>query len=338
MIGNPIKAGLLAYGMSGKVFHAPFLETHAGFNLTAIVERSKNEALKDYPNVKIYRSSEALLADEEIELVVVNTPNYTHYELAKAALNAGKHVLIEKPLSVLRAEAEELFSLAFRKGLKVFAYQNRRFDSDFLSVKEVLESGKIGKIVEAHFRFDRYRDEISVKFFKEEPMPGAGILYDLGAHIIDQAISVFGVPDEFDKSYGNNRALSQVDDYAHVHLKYKNGVNIYVTANMLVADAPAAYSIYGTKGTYTKHRTDVQEEQLLAGIKPSDNNYGIENSGSEGKLVYYNDKGDKLEELVSIRKGDYMELFDGVYNSIRNKAEYYVQQNEIMAQLRILEK
>src|SRR5690606_477331 len=149
MIGNPIKAGLLAYGMSGKVFHAPFLETHAGFNLTAIVERSKNEALKDYPNVKIFRSSEALLADEEIELVVVNTPNYTHYELAKAALNAGKHVLIEKPLSVLRAEAEELFSLAFRKGLKVFAYQNRRFDSDFLSVKEVLESGKIGKIVEA---------------------------------------------------------------------------------------------------------------------------------------------------------------------------------------------
>jgi scyllo-inositol 2-dehydrogenase (NADP+) len=278
------------------------------------------------------------LADEEIELVVVNTPNYTHYELAKAALNAGKHVLIEKPLSVLRVEAEELFSLAFRKGLKVFAYQNRRFDSDFLSVKEVLESGRIGKIVEAHFRFDRYRDEISVKFFKEEPMPGAGILYDLGAHIIDQAISLFGVPDEFLKSYGNNRALSQVDDYAHVHLKYKNGVNVFVTANMLVADAPAAYSLYGTKGTYTKQRTDVQEEQLLMGMKPLDENYGMENSGVEGKLVYYNDNGDKGEEFISIRKGDYMELFDGVYNSIRNNEEYYVQQNEIMAQLRILEK
>src|SRR5690606_34606532 len=119
----------------------------------------------------------------------------------------------------------------------------RRYDSDFLSVKEIIESGALGNIVEAHFRFDRYRNEISYKFFKEEKIPGSGVLYDLGAHILDQAIYLFGSPDEFEKVYSCNRLNSQVDDYAHVHLKYKSGLNVYVTANMLVADEPPAYSI-----------------------------------------------------------------------------------------------
>ncbi len=336
-MGNPIKTGLLAYGMSGKVFHAPFVDKHPGFELVAIVERSKNDVLKDYPGVQQVREIDVILNHPEIELIVVNTPNYTHFEYAKAALNAGKHVLIEKPLSVLRSEAEELFSLAFRKNLKVFAYQNRRFDSDYKSVKQVLESGKLGKIVEGHFRFDRYRDEISYKFFKEQQIPGAGILYDLGAHIIDQAISLFGVPDDFSKTYSNNRKNTEVDDYAHVHLKYKTGTNIFITANMLVADAPPAYSLYGTKGSYTKRRTDVQEEQLLSGVKPNDENYGVERSGSEGKLVYY--LGDeKKEESIAAEKGNYMALFDNVYDSIRLDKEYYVKQNEIIGQLSILQK
>lgn len=337
-MNTPIKTGLLAYGMSGKVFHAPFIDAHPGFELTTIVERSKNDVPQDYPQVQQLRDIDELIHNPEIELVIVNTPNYTHYEYAKAALNAGKHVLIEKPLSVLRAEAEELFSLAFRKNLKVFAYQNRRFDSDFKSVKQVLESGKLGKIVEAHFRFDRYRDEISHKFFKEQQIPGAGILYDLGAHIIDQAISLFGVPDDFFKSYSSNRQNTEVDDYAYVHLKYKKGMNVFITANMLVADAPPAYSLFGTKGTYKKGRTDVQEEQLLAGLKPDDENYGIEKAGSAGKLIFYNDKGEINGESIVADKGDYMTLFDNVYSSIRKDEDYYVQQNEIIAQLSILQK
>jgi scyllo-inositol 2-dehydrogenase (NADP+) len=335
---NLIKTGLLAYGMSGKVFHAPFIDKHPGFELTAIVERSKNDVLTDYPNVKQLREIDAIINNPEIELIIVNTPNYTHFEYAKAALNAGKHVLIEKPLSVLRSEAEELFSLAFRKNLKVFAFQNRRFDSDYKSVKEILGSGKLGKIVEAHFRFDRYRDEISYKFFKEQQIPGAGILYDLGAHIIDQAISLFGIPDDFYKTYSNNRKLTEVDDYASVHLKYKTGTNIFITANMLVADAPPAYSLYGTKGSFTKNRTDIQEEQLLSGLKPDDENYGAEVSGAEGKLVYYTDGGERKEELIAAERGNYMSLFDNVYDAIRADKEYFVKQNEIIAQLSILQK
>ncbi|WP_304068401.1 Gfo/Idh/MocA family protein [Pedobacter glucosidilyticus] len=333
-----IRAGLMAYGMSGKVFHAPFLDQHLGFELVAIVERSKNEAIKDYPYIIQYRDHENLLADESLELIVINTPNFTHYEYAKAALNAGKHILIEKPLSVLKAEAEELFALAFRKNLQVFAYQNRRFDSDYLSVKEVLDSKKLGNIIEAHFRFDRYRPEVSHKFFKEQAMPGAGILYDLGAHIIDQAISLFGVPDDFVKTYGNNRPITEVDDYAHVHLKYKNGLNVYISTSLLVANPLPSYVLHGTKGSFTKHRTDVQEEQLLAGIKPLDDNYGIEKPNSEGVLVYYDDENQQHQELLKAKQANYMHLFDHVYEAIIHQKPYYVKQNEIIAQLSILEK
>lgn len=335
---EPIKTGLLAYGMSGRIFHAPFLNAHDGFELSAIVERSKSDAINDYPNVAHIRNYEDLLADESIELVVVNTPNFTHYQYAKEALNAGKHVLIEKPVAVLRKEAEELFALAYRKNLKVLAYQNRRFDSDFLSVKEILESGKLGKIIEAHFRFDRYRNEISYKLFKEEAVPGSGVLYDLGAHVIDQAISLFGAPSDFEKVYSCNRTGSVVDDYANLHLKYKSGPNVYVTTNMLVADEPPAYSIYGTRGTFTKHRTDIQETQLLAGMLPTDTIYGIENENCEGRLVYMTEVGEKKIEEIPAGKGNYMMLFDEVYNTIRRDTEYFVKQSDILSQLELLEK
>jgi scyllo-inositol 2-dehydrogenase (NADP+) len=333
-----IKAGLLAYGMSGKIFHGPFLAAHEGFDLVAIVERSKNEAIKDYPGVKIYREVEALIADENIDLVVVNTPNYTHYEFAKAALNAGKHVLIEKPFSVLKAEAEELFSLAFRKGLKVLAYQNRRFDSDFMAVQKIIKSGRLGKITEAHIRFDRYRNEIGPKAFKESRVPGAGIFYDLGAHMIDQAIVLFGVPSEFSKTYGKFRKNTEVDDYAQAHLKYDNGLNVFVTTNMLVVKPQLAYTFFGLNGTLTKARTDVQESQLLAGVKPLDKGYGDEKEGHEGSLFTFDSKGKVVEEKIALERGNYMLLFDAVYDAIVNDKEYFVKYNDVLTQLSILEK
>jgi predicted dehydrogenase len=335
---NKIKVGLMAYGMSGKIFHAPFFEAHKGFELIAVVERSKNKAAEDYPNIITYRAIEELLADERLELIVVNTPNYTHYEYAKASLNAGKNVLIEKPFSVTKAEAEELFSLAFRKGLKVLAYQNRRFDSDFLAVQKVVKSGRLGKITEAHLRFDRYRNEISEKTFKEEPIPGAGIFYDLGAHMIDQAIALFGIPSEFHKTYGKHRANTAVDDVAHALLKYNNGLNVFVTTNMLVVKQQPAYVFYGINGTLTKNRTDVQEPQLLAGMKPTDQDYGKEKPGDEGALYTFGDKGEVIEEQIALENGNYMLLFDEVYNAIRNNGEYFVKQNDILGQLSILEK
>ncbi|MDA9554940.1 Gfo/Idh/MocA family oxidoreductase [Pelobium sp.] len=335
---NKVKVGLMAYGMSGKVFHAPFFASHKGFDLLAVIERSKNNAEKDYPSVRKYKDIESLLADEEIELVVVNTPNYTHYEYAKAALNAGKHVLIEKPFSVLKAEAEELFSLAFRKGIKVLAYQNRRFDSDFMSVQKVVKSGKLGKITEAHLRFDRYRNEISPKAFKENAVPGAGVFYDLGSHMIDQAIALFGIPAEFHKTYGKHRAATEVDDFAQAHLKYANGLNVFVTTNMLVVKPQPAYTFYGTQGTLIKHRADEQENQLVAGIKPDDEIYGKEKPNQEGHLYTLNDKGELIDEILPSETGNYNLLFDEVYNALKGDGSYFINQNDILTQLSILEK
>lgn len=333
-----IKVGLMAYGMSGKIFHAPFFETHPNFELIAITERTKNEAVNDYPTIKTYRDTESLLTDASIELVVVNTPNYTHYEFAKAALNAGKHVLIEKPFSVLKAEAEELFSLAFRKGLKVLAYQNRRFDSDFMAVEKMVRSGRLGKISEAHIRFDRYRNEISPKKFKEENVPGAGIFYDLGAHMIDQAISLFGIPSEFDKTYGKYRDHTEVDDFAQAHLKYPNGLNVYVTCNMLVVKPQAAYVFHGSKGSLVKNRTDEQESQLNAGMKPNDPNYGKEKPHQHGALFIVTETGEVVEEVLAAETGNYNLLFDEVYKAIKGDGNYFVKQNDVLAQLSILEK
>jgi scyllo-inositol 2-dehydrogenase (NADP+) len=333
-----IKVGLMAYGMSGKIFHAPFFEAHPNFELVAITERSKNDAINDYPKVKTYRDFESLLNDPSLELVVVNTPNFTHYEYAKAALNAGKHVLIEKPFSVLKAEAEELFSLAFRKGLKVLAFQNRRFDSDFMAVEKVVKSGKLGKISEAHFRFDRYRNEISPKGFKEKNVPGAGVFYDLGAHLVDQAICLFGIPAEFHKTYGKYRDNTEVDDFAQAHLKYSNGINVYVTCNMLVVKAQAAYAFYGSKGSLIKARTDEQENQLNAGVKLSNPNYGKELPNQEGHLYTLSETGEVIDELLPAEVGNYRLLFDEVYNAIKGDGSYFVNQNDVLAQLSILEK
>jgi len=333
-----IKVGLMAYGMSGKIFHAPFLEAHTNFELVAVVERSKNNAQKDYPHVKIYRDIESLLSDATIDLIVVNTPNFTHFEYAKAALNAGKHVLIEKPFSVLRKEAEELFSLAFRKGLKVLAFQNRRFDSDFIAVEKVVRSGKLGRISEAHIRFDRYRNEISPKKFKEENVPGAGVFYDLGAHIIDQAISLFGVPAECHKTYGKYRDNTEVDDFAQAHLKYSKGLNVYVTCNMLVVKAQAAYAFYGSKGSLIKARTDEQESQLNAGVKLNDTGYGIEKPNQEGHLYTLSRNGEVIDELMPAEVGNYRLLFNEVYKAIQGDGSYFVNQNEVLALLSILEK
>jgi predicted dehydrogenase len=332
-----IRTGLMAYGMSGQVFHAPFFYTHAGFDLIAIVERSKNEAVKDYPAIKTYRSNEELLADGTLDLIVVNTPNFTHFEYAKAALNANKNVLIEKPFSVKQDEAKILFKLAKEKGKKVLAYQNRRFDSDFLAVKKIIEEGVLGDLIEVHIRFDRYRNDISPKAFKEEEVPGTGIFYDLGAHILDQAIALFGIPASFSKTYGKFRAQTKVDDYAQAHLKYPIGLQVFVTANMLVVKPQPAYSVFGSRGTLFKYRTDVQETQLLNGVKPNDTNYGVEISGKEGMLYLMKPDGAVEEIKIEAEIGNYNLLFDDVYETIMNDKDYFVKEEDILTQLSILE-
>ncbi len=336
-MNDKINTGLLAYGMSGKVFHAPFVSTHPGFNLKAIVERNQKLAAADYPSIISYNSIEEILADDSIDLIIVNTPSYTHYDYAKQALQAGKHILVEKPFTPTTEQAKELFELAKSVGKKALVYQNRRFDSGFNAVKKVIESGKLGKLVEVHFRYDRYRNEIGPKIFKEEPYAASGLSYDLGPHLLDQAISLFGKPDHFHKVLTKNRENTKVDDYFAIQLSYPNQLNVFLTASMLVAEIQNAFVINGTMGSFNKNHADVQEEQLLKGMKPTDEAYGIENPADAGKLTLVTKDGGRTTELVPSDKGDYNGIFEAVYQTIINNEQYPITEEDILVQLEILE-
>ncbi|SEA24487.1 Gfo/Idh/MocA family oxidoreductase [Pedobacter hartonius] len=332
-----ISTGLLAYGMSGKLFQGPFIDAHQGFKLYAVTERHEKNAEKDFPGIISYDSTDDLIADENIDLIVVNTPNYLHYEHAKKALHAGKHILVEKPFAANAAEAAEIFELAETLGKKVFVFQSRRWDSDFNAVKKIVESGKLGKLSEVHFRYDRYKASIGVKSFKEELVPATGLQYDLGPHLLDQAISLFGKPDSFHKILGKNRQGTKVDDYFSIHLSYPDSVNVFVHASMLVVDPLPAFVLHGEKGSFIKERADIQEEQLLKGIKPNDSGFGIEARGKEGKLTLIDNNGERTQELVPSDSATYLSLFEDLYQSLVNDKPFPVTQAQVLAQLEILE-
>jgi predicted dehydrogenase len=332
-----ITAGLLAYGMSGKVFHAPFLSAHPGFKLHAITERKEKKAAQHYPDLISYDSVDELIDDAQIELVVVNTPNFTHYDYAKKALLKGKHILVEKPFAATVAEAKELFELAERVGKKIFVYQNRRWDTDFQAVKKVIEDGHVGRVNELHIRYDRYRPGIGVKKFKEEIMPATGLQYDLGPHLLDQALTLFGKPLSYYKVLGKNRKDTKVDDYFSIHLKFENGANVYLTASMLVVEPLPAFVLHGDGGSFIKERADIQEEQLLAGMKLSEPGYGIEPKEKEGRLTTIDADGTKNLEYVGSETGSYLPLFESVYRGIVNNEPFQVKPEQVLWQLQILE-
>lgn len=335
----PIGAGLLAYGMSGKLFHAPFLAAHPGFALQAVVERHAQRMAADYPGIRSYPSTEALLADPAIELVVVNTPNDTHYDLARQALLAGKHVLVEKPVATTVAQWQELTALARQQGRHLLAYQNRRWDTDFGAVRRVVESGQLGQLIEVHIRFDRFRPALHTKVFKEDGRPGSGVLYDLGTHLLDQAIALFGKPLSFQKTVGRYRADSQVDDFFTIQLRYPQELHVWVTSSLLVADPGPAFIVHGTQGSYKKDRTDPQEAQLLAGMKPTDPAYGREQPGQEGRLTLADpaNPGQPLPPTPDeAAPASYLGLFEAVYQTLRHGQPYPIREEELTWQLEML--
>ncbi len=325
--------------MSGRIFHAPFISAHPGFKLKAVTERTKKTAAERYPDIISYNSVDELLADNELELIVVNTPNNTHFDLATRALKAGKHVLIEKPAANTVKEVKALFDLGRKQNKQVLIYQNRRWDSDFLSVKQVIESGELGKLIEITFRFDRYKPILSPKVFKETAgLAANGLVYDLGPHLIDQVISLFGEPLSFHKTTATHRSGSEVDDYFFIQLSYPNQLNVCVASNLLTAQPLPPFVLHGTAGTYIKDRVDVQEEQLDKNILPTDAAYGIEPCDTEGKLYTINADGCKNIKVIPALKGNYMGLFEAVYHSIQHLHPYPITETAILCQMEILAK
>lgn len=335
-MNTKIKTGVLSYGMSGSLFHCPFLNLHENFELTAIVERTTKKAHLTYSSIKSFSTVADLLNDKTIECVVVNTPSPTHFKFALKAIKLHKHVLVEKPFTITSAEAKTLYKEAKIRNCKIMPFQNRRYDSDYLSVKHIVESGKLGNILEVHLRYDRYKYEISSNTKKELPITGNGVLYNLMPHILDAAISLFGIPDSWEKTLHQNRPNTQIDDYAHVHLKYPNGLQVFLTASLLVANALPAFVLHGAHGTYTKQRTDVQEAQLQAGIKPNNRKFGVEAPGNEGILTTIKNNI-KTQEKISLVKSSYLNMFEAVYQTVRNNVPYPITKLQVIKQIEILE-
>jgi scyllo-inositol 2-dehydrogenase (NADP+) len=332
-----IKTGILSFGMSGSLFHAPFLETHDNFELCAVVERSKKKAQEVYPNIISFDAVDALLENPDIELVVINTPNNTHFEFALKAIRNNKHVLVEKPFCVTASEAAQLFAEAKKYDKCVMPYQNRRYDSDFLSVKKVIESGKLGRLIEVRFRYDRYVYNLGANKIKEAANSGNGIMYNLASHVLDSAIALFGKPIEWNKSVGFFRPNTEVDDYGYIHLIFPNNLQVFLTVSLLVAAPQAAFVINGTKGTYVKYRTDIQEAQLQQGMHPDDASFGLEDASKMGVLTTISEDRLVHHENIASSKASYKHVFDDVYNTIRKGKPYPVSEVQIIQQLEILE-
>ena len=312
---SPIRTAILSFGMSGRVFHAPFLNLHTGFELYGVWERTKSESLAFYPGIKIFRSLEELLADDSIELVIVNTPTATHFDYTRKALEAGKHVVVEKAFTTTVAEAIALEKLAVQKNKKLSVFQNRRWDSDFKTVAKTIQDGWLGEIVEAEIHFDRFKEELSPKPHKEIPGPGAGILNDLSPHLIDQALYLFDMPASVFADLRITRPGSKVDDYFEILLYYPE-LRVRLKSGYQVKEPLPAYIIYGRKGSFLKSRADVQEINLMVNQKPNTTDWGTEPISEEG-LLHTEKDGKLIREKVPTLQGNYNDYYDGVYQAIR---------------------
>ncbi len=330
-----INTALLSFGMSGQVFHAPFLHVHNGFQFSAVWQRSKSTWQQRYTGVKVYHTLNELLQDATIELVVVNTPNVTHYSYAKAALLAGKHVLVEKPFTVTSAEGEELISLAKEQKKMLSVYHNRRYDSDFKAVQEILRNGLLGLIIEAEFHYDRFKPELSLKTHKELAQKGTGALYDLGSHIIDQALRLFGRPLALFADIRTVRPFSKTDDNFDLLLYYPN-LRVHLKCSYLVREALPAYILHGQKGSFIKAKTDVQETALQAGRLPDSEDWGKEPEEERG-LLHTEMNGTIIKEFVTSPDGSYTEFYDGIYNAIKEGTPPLVTAEEGLEVVRIIE-
>lgn len=329
-----IKTGIASYGLSGQVFHAPFIHVHGGFELTAICERSRNLARERYPDVTVVRSFEELLA-QDVELVIVNTPDTTHYEYCRKALEAGKHVVVEKPFVFTEAEALELISLAVSRNLLITVYQNRRFDGDFLTVQAVMESGMLGRIVELRSDFQRYRPAIAPGTWKEqadtETDRRVGITYNLCSHLCDQALVLFGKPQGIWARLAVQRDGGRIDDYSYMELIYPE-VIVSLRAGMLIREEGPRFALHGTQGSYVKYGLDPQEAALKSGFVPPAEEWGFEPESDWG--VLHTDEGRVKFPTVT---GNYIRYYDNIFKVLRENAPALVSHSDMIADIRMLE-
>lgn len=329
---DPIKVGISAFGKATNVFHAPLLQAHQGFKIKSIVERTKENSKDKYPEATITRKFEDMLEDPEIELVVITTPNQLHFSQAKKALEAGKHVVVDKPFTIDSADARNLIEIARVEQKILSVFHNRRWDSDHQTVKKLIKSGVLGKIVECESHYDRFRQELIPGAWREKNEPGAGILYDLGSHLIDQAVNFFGKPSHVYADIRVQREHAQADDNFEVILYYP-GLKVTLKAGMLVAHTTPRFQILGLQGSYIKYGLDLQEAQLKEGIVPAE---AVEPEEHWGKIKT-NIQGLQFTGKIASVPSSYLGYYSNIYGAIREGKPLEVKPEEALLVIEIIE-
>lgn len=330
-----IDVGLIGFGFAARTFHAPVISAVEGLGLAAILQRHGSEAEKAYPAARMVRGLDELLAIESVRLIVIATPNTTHFSLAKQCLLAGRDVVIDKPFAPTYGEAAELTDLANQKQRILSVYQNRRWDGDFLTIQKLLAENKLGRLVLFESHFDRFRPQLKENAWRERAEPGSGVLFDLGPHLIDQAIVLFGTPQAIGADVRIEREGAAVDDAFDVVLHYPK-MRALLRAGVLVSTPTPRFVIHGTRGGYLKYGLDPQEDALKRGEKPAREFWGYEAPERWGTLLTA--QGDALAtEKFPTSPGDYCKYYENVRDAMLGVAPLAVAPQQALRVMRALE-
>lgn len=329
-MNKPIRTALVGYGSVAEKMHAPLISVCPDLDFVAIVERNGNRCEQKFPNVRTFRSLEELLEADFAELICITTPNEFHFPMAKRCLLAGKHVVVDKPVTIHSWEAEELAQIAAERGLVCSVFQNRRYDGDFLTLQQLVAQDILGELVYLESHFDRFRPNVSENW-REKDVPGNGITYDLGTHLIDQVMVLFGKPDSIFADIQKQRTAAISDDYFDISLFY-NGFKARVTAGVLVNVPTPKFILCGKKGTFQKYFLDVQEQAFKDGIKPEGPDWGVDSKDKWGTLFLE----DKTVALQTVN-GDYRIFYQNIANAILGRSPLKVTLAQTTSVLKLIE-
>lgn len=335
-MSKPIVTAIASFGMSGVVYHGPSLKVlPQQFKIHKILERTKNVSAERYPEATIVQTYKEILNDPEVELVIVNTPDYLHFDMARQAIEAGKHIVLEKPFTKTSDDARELITLARKKGVIMTVYQNRRFDNGFLTLKKIVAEKLLGRLVEYEAHYDRYRNFIQEGSWKEDGDERTGVLFNLGSHIVDQALVLFGAPLAVTAHLNVLRTGGRTTDNFDIRLHY-NQFNAILRTSYLVRELGPQYILHGTEGSFTKMGSDPQEEMLKNHRLPNEAKWGEEPQSDWG-LLNTTINGLHFHGKIETIPGNYTNFYVNLYAAIREGKELFIKPEEALTTIRILE-
>jgi scyllo-inositol 2-dehydrogenase (NADP+) len=330
-VERPLKVALLGYGFAGKTFHASLLSHVPGLQLTHIVSSDSAKVRKDH-DVTVLAKPDDAFALPDIDLIVIATPNSTHCDLAHKGISAGKHVVVDKPFTVTSEEAAKLISLARKEMRLLSVFQSRRWDADFLTLRQIFRQGSLGEVIQFESRYDRYRPEPRQRW-REQAVPGAGVWFDLGSHLVDQALQLFGPPEAIYADLELQRRGAQAVDYFHVVLRYGRN-RVILTAGCLVVSETPRFAVHGTIGGFTKFGMDTQEDSLRRGDVPGSPGWG--DDPRSGTLVTARDGGIETRQVPNI-PGNYLAYYEGIRDAITVGTPNPVTPEDALAVIKVLE-